>query len=364
MSSPIKKKTSPSHKSGAKAPSKKKAPTVKKRKEIITLPDDCEKLSTSVCESFKTKDPTTGARKCKIKYGMLGFGNKCVKNEDYDLEKFIFQAGFEDFSTIGEENMEEELRRRNKVCENLSASDGGLCQSALGKKIGCKVNKKLLSPNSCRLDPNLIRFMKKRELLCEKEDCAELRKKGIQCDKCTQELEEMLLEFDSLYDVLVKRKNPPPADISRFFDLADQLKNEWYPYFVTGQKKLLDTLERKRMKIEELHGGARCQAINISRCSGKGDQDRQCKCRGLRDRTGLLCNTHRKCYLQRVEKFNEIRDKFEELCEEKKLCKSLIKNITQLYEMIKYTNQGEISRKKTEVSDMIDYMESFLANTI
>ena len=206
----------------------------------------------------------------------------------------------------------------------------------------------------------MIRFLKKRELLCEKEDCAELRKKGIHCKKCTEELQEMLLEFDNLYDVLVRKKNPPPADISRFFELADVIKEEWYPYFVAGQMKLLDTLERKRMKIEEIHGGARCQAINISRCSGTGDEDRQCKCRGLRDRSGLLCNTHRKCYLLRVEKFNEIRDKFEELCEEKKLCNSLIKTIKQLYDMIKYTNQGEVARKKTEVKDMIEYMEEFL----
>lgn len=339
--------------------SSKKKSSPKKKKEVIELPRDCEKLATSACEDRRTRDPKTGARKCRVKYSRLGFANKCEKNPDYDLERYIFDKGFEDFSTISEENMEQELRVRNKICENLDASSGGGCASSLGKKLGCKVNKKLLSPNTCRLDPKLIRFLKKRDLLCEKEDCAELRKKGINCKKCEQELHEMLTEFDGLYDVLVRNKNAPPADIAHFFELADTIKVEWYPYFVTGQVKLLDTLEKKRMKIEEIHGGARCQAYNIG-CYGKGEPDRQCKCRGLRDSIGLLCNTHRKCYITRVAKFDEFRDKFEEICVEKRLCNSLIKTMREFYNMIKYTTQGEASRKKVEVDNIIGYTEEWL----
>lgn len=358
MPSPRRVKKSPTRK-GKKSPTRKKVEAPKKKKEVIELPRDCEKLATSACEDKKTRDPKTGARKCRVRYSRLGFANKCEQNPDYELEKYIFDQGFEEFSSISEENMEHELRVRNKICENLDASSGGACASSLGKKLGCKVNKKLLSPNSCHLDPKLIRFLKKRELLCEKEDCAELRKKGINCKKCTDELHEMLLEFDSLYDVLVRKSNPPPADIARFFELADIIKEEWYPYFVSGQVKLLDTLEKKRMRIEELHGGARCQAYNIG-CSGKGEPERQCKCRGLRDKYGLLCNTHRKCYIRRVEKFDEFRDKFEELCKKQNLCRSLIKTMTEFYNMIKYTTQGEAARKKVEVENIIEYTEEWL----
>jgi len=349
---------------GNKSPSRKKEKDVKGEKKVknklLNLPDDCEQLSTSACESPKTRDPKSGARKCKVKYSKLGFGNKCTKNEDYELEKFIFDQGFQEFTNISGENLEKELRLRNKICENLDPANGGPCQSSLGEKLGCKVNKKLLSPNSCHLDPKLIRFLKKRELLCEKEDCGELRKKGIHCHKCTEELQEMLQEYDGLYDILVRKQNAPPADIARFFELADQIKEEWYPYFVTGQMKLLDTLERKRMKIEEIHGGARCQAYNITDCLCKGDDERQCKCRGLRDRTGVLCNIHRKCYIRRVEKFDEFRDNFDKLCRKQQLCNALLKNMRELYEMIKYTTQGEISKKKTEVSDIIEYAEEYL----
>jgi hypothetical protein len=354
MSSPSKLKKKLPSKGNKKVPSAKK-----EKKERLELPTDCEKLATSACESPRTRDPKSGARKCRIKYGRLGFGNKCIKNQDYETEKFIFDQGFQEFASISAENMEKELRLRNKICENLDASAGGSCQSVLGEKLGCKINKKLLSPNTCNLDPKLIRFLKKRDLLCEKEDCAELRKKGIHCDKCTKELEEMLQEFDGLYDILVRKQNPPPADIARFFDLADQIKEEWYPYFVAGQKNLLNTLEKKRMKIEEIHGGARCQAYNISGCSCKGDNERQCSCRGFRDRIGMLCNIHRKCYLNRVAKFDEFRDKFDELCK-KQICKPLLKNMKEFYGMIKYTTVGEVSIKKVEVDNIIEHTEEYL----
>lgn len=332
----------------------------RKKKEVLDLPQDCEKLATSACESKKTRDPKTGARKCKIRYSKLGFNNKCVANQDYDLEKFIFEQGFQEFSSISGDNLEKELQMRNKICENLDASSGGTCQSSLGEKLGCKINKKLLSPNSCRLDPKLIRFLKKRELLCEKDDCSELKKKGIICKKCTDELGELLQEHDGLFQILAKRKNAPPADIARFFEVSDIIRNEWYPYFVTGQQKLLDTLEKKKIKIEEIHGRSRCQAINITSCHGKGDDEKQCSCKGFKDSNGLFCGTHRKCYLQRVENFDEFRDNFDELCNSKGLCPPLIRKMEQFYEMIKYTTVGEASRKKIEVSNILDYAEEYM----
>lgn len=333
----------------------------KMSKKPLNLPEDCEKLSISACESFKTKDPKTGAKKCKIQYGKLGFVNKCKANEDYELEKFIFSKGFEEFTRIGEENMEKELRLRNKICQNLDPSSS--CENSLGKKLGCKVQRKLLSPNSCRLDPKLVRFLKKRELLCEKEDCAELKKKGVICKKCTDELDEMLREHESLFDELVRKKNPPPDDVKRFFDITDQLKNEWYPYFVTGQKNVLDVIEKRKLKIEEIHGGVRCQAYNITGCFGSGENSKPCKCKGFKDRLGIFCGTHRNCYKDRVQKFNDFRDNFDRLCEEKGLCAPLVRKMKEFQTMIRHTTSGEASRKKIEVDNIIEYAEEYMKYT-
>jgi len=333
-----------------------------RKKEFVTLPEDCEKLSPSACTSWKTKDKKTGVSKCKVKYSKFGFNNKCVKNDDYELEKVIFEEGFQNFSEIGGGGADstEELQLRNRICENLDARRGGTCDSALGRKLGCKVKKRLLAPDSCRLDPKLIEFLRKRELLCEKEDCKELKKKGIFCQKCLDDLEELLQEFNGLYTLLSKRKNPVPEDVKRFFTLADEIKDDWYPYFVTGQKKLLDEIQKKRMRIEELHGGARCQAYNITDCSGKGDLRRQCKCKGLRTSEGLFCGTHRKCYHRRVDKFDEFRDKFEELCKDKGLCHGIIREMEEFYEMIKFCTFGEAKNKKIEVKDIIEFSEEYM----
>jgi hypothetical protein len=328
-----------------------------RRREYVELPKDCEKLSPSACTSWKTKDRKTGVSKCKIKYSKLGFANKCVENDNYEFEKFIFEEGFEDFATIGEGDLDRELKLRNKICENLNTDT---CRTELGKKLGCKVKKRLLSPDSCRLDPKLIEFLKKRELLCEIEDCKELKKKGILCQKCVDELDEMLQEYNGLYTLLSKRKNPAPEDVKRFFILADEIKDEWYSYFVTGQKKLLDEIEKKRMRIEELHGGARCQAFNITTCIGKGEVLKQCKCKGIRTSVGLFCGTHRNCYERRVGKFNEFRDKFDELCREKELCRGIIKEMKQFYEMIKYTTYGDAKNKKVEVDNILDFAEEYM----
>lgn len=338
--------------------SSRKKKEQKKRAEPLEFPQDCERLAPSACETWKTKDPKTGVGKCKIKYSKLGFANKCVENEDYELERFIFNEGFKEFTKINTENLDYELKTRNKICENLDPDT--TCKSELGKKLGCKVKKRSFSPNSCRLDPKLIRFLKKREMLCEKEDCKELKKKGIICDKCVDELQESLQELDGLYDELARRKHPAPEDVKRYFDLADEVKYDWYPYFVHAQKELLDTLEKKRMKIEELHGGMHCQAYNISGCMGKGEESRQCKCKGIKDRYGIFCGIHRKCYLSRKEKFDEFRDKFQVLCEKEELCKSLIKKMKQFYTMIRYTTVGEASVKKVEVDDIIEFSEEYL----
>lgn len=335
-------------------------PTTKKKKaERISLPTDCEKLAPSACTGPRTKDKD-GIPLCKIKYSKFGFNNKCVQNDDYELERFIFSQGFEEFSKISEENMEEELRKRDEICKNLDAGVDGPCRSKLGKKLGCKVKKRLLSPSTCELDPKLVSFLKRRELLCEREDCNELKKKGIVCKKCTDELKETIQEFDGLFDIIARKNNPPPEEVRRFFDLADELKHDWYPYFVTGQQKLLDTIEKKRMRIEEIHGGARCQAYNITSCHGKGDESRQCKCKGLRSKEGLFCGTHRRCYHDRVARFNEFRDKFEELCKKEELCSGLVRKMKEFYEMIKYTNYGEASRKKVEVDNIIEFAEEYM----
>lgn len=337
---------------------KKTTPPKKKRGEKLEFPQDCERLAPSACETWKTKDPKTGVSKCKIKYGKMGFNNRCVENEDYELEKFIFDEGFQEFTKINTDNLDYELKTRNQICENLDPDT--TCKSELGKKLGCKVKKRVLSPNSCRLDPKLIGFLKRRELLCEKEDCKELKKKGIVCDKCIDELHETLQELDGLYDELVRKKSPPPEDIQRYFDLADDVKMEWYPYFVHSQKKLLDTLEKKRMKIEELHGGMRCQAYNITTCIGTGDETKQCKCKGIKDRYGIFCGTHRRCYLSRKEKFDEFRDKFNELCEEKELCRGLIKKFKEFYGMIRYATVGEASKKKVEVDNILEFADEYI----
>lgn len=341
-----------------RSPSKKKKTSSprRKKKEVIKLPGDCEKLAPSACTGKGTKDKD-GIPLCKIKYSKLGFKNKCVENDEYELEKFIFSQGFEEFTRISEENTEEELRKRDEICKNLDTS---ACGTKLGRKLGCKVKKRLLAPDSCHLDPKLISFMKRRELLCERENCNELKKKGIICKKCTEELNETIQEYDGLFDILARKNNPPPEDVKRFFDLADDLKHDWYPYFVTGQRELLDTIERKRMRIEEIHGGARCQAYNITGCMGKGDNARQCKCKGIRSKEGLFCGTHRRCYKDRVEKFNQFRDKFDELCRKEELCSGLVRKMRELYEMIKYTTYGEASKKKVEVDDIIQYAEEYM----
>ena len=342
-----------------RSPSKKKSKkksSLKKKKEVINLPTDCEKLSASACTIKGTTD-RDGIPFCKIKYSKFGFGNKCIENDQYDLEKFVFRQGFEEFSKISEDNMEEEMIKRDQICKNLDAS---LCGSAMGKKIGCKVKKRLLSPVSCHLDPKLISFMKRRDILCEKEECDELKKKGIICKKCVDNLNETIQEFDGLFDILARKNNPPPEDIKTFFDLADDLKNNWYPYFISGQPQLLDIIEKKRMRIEEIHGGSRCQAYNITGCLGKGDESRQCKCKGIRSKEGIFCGTHRRCYINRAEKFDQFRDKFDELCRKGGLCSGLIKKNKEFYEMIKYSTSGFAAKKKIEVDDIIFFAEEYM----
>ena len=325
-----------------------------KKKNVINLPEDCEKLSLSACTDKKTKN------QCKIKYGPFGFNNKCVKNEDRDLEKYIFEKGFEEFSKIDPDNLEEELRLRNKICKNLDPARGGTCQSELGRKLGCKVVKRFTSPNTCELDPKLIRFLKKREMLCEKEDCEELKKKGVLCRKCIDELKELLQKFNGLYTTLSKVKNSPPERIKEFNETYEDIIDDWSAYFVTGQKKKLDEIEQKKMKIDSIHGGVRCQAINISGCDGKGNYQSQCRCKGFRDEYGIFCANHRRCYIAREKKFDEFRNKFEELCKEKEVCQGLVSKMKEFYEMIKYSTYGKSKTKKIEVDNIIDIAKEYM----
>ena len=323
----------------------------KDKKKSLKLPEECHKLTVNACTSEKV------ANRCKIKRSTLGFKNRCVPNEDYETDKYLLSKGFKDFARINENNLDKELKLRDELCKQLSAEPGGACESPKGIIIGCGAKKSFFGKKTCGLSQDIINYFYRKRDDCIARDCEELRKKyNLLCEEHYQELNELLQEYKSYYqDIVFKKKNVKDS-LFHFDDIYAYL-NEVYGVYLLEKPNIRKSIQDMQNAVYREVNQDQCQAYNITTCT-TGKLNNRCVYKGFAGKEGLFCKTHSKCYDTRIKKFQYIRDNFEKLCSEGG-CSSHLDKLRELYNMIRFTTDGEASKKKYEILEVIEIIEEF-----
>jgi len=322
-----------------------------KDKKRLKLPDECHRLSVNACTSQKVLG------RCKIKRGFLGFNNRCVANENYESDKYLLEKGFKNFARIDEDNLEEELKLRSELCKQLSAEIGGTCESLKGREIGCEITSSLFGKKQCNLSKEIINFFYRRRKDCIAKDCNEPHKKyNLLCQEHLEELNELLQEYKSYYQLITFKKKYTEDDLFYFNDIYNYL-NEIYGVYLLEKPQIRDGVEKMKMAVEILVNKNQCQAFNISTCR-TGEIRERCKYKGYETKIGTFCKIHSQCYKERMKKYKPLRDNLEEKCQEER-CTIQLDRLRELYNMIQYTTQGEASIYKTQVYETIAIIEEY-----
>lgn len=317
----------------------------------LELPRDCYKLSLDACTSRKV-----GAA-CRIKRDALGFRSRCIPNENYEADKFLLESGFVNFANIDEDNLEEELNTRNQLCKQLSTFKGGTCESLKGKTIGCEIKTSYFGKKTCGLSKEVINFFYKRRKKCIALDCPERHKKySSLCAEHDAEFKEIMQEIISIHDEIVNKGNIRDDLLFTFEDDYQYLQEVYGKYLLENPEKA-NRIEEMKARIEMATNKNQCQAFNISGCQ-TGATLKRCTCKGTESSLGLFCQTHRKCYKDRIKIYKKVRDNLEKLCAEDK-CPEQLKSINELYTMIRITTTGQASILKYQILETIQIIKEY-----
>lgn len=321
-----------------------------KRKKL-KLPEDCSQLTTDACTSQKVQG------KCKLKRGFLGFNSKCVPNENYETDQYLLNKGFKNFAKIDEDNLDAELKNRNELCKQLSTEEGGACDSLQGRALGCSSKYTLYGKKTCGLSKEIINFFYRKRKDCVAKNCDEIRRRySSLCQEHYEEFNNLLQEYKSYYQELyLKNKNVE----NNIFNLDDTYEyiQEVYGKYLLEKPNIRDSLEKMKMDVEFKYNKSQCQAYNISKCNTKNVNQR-CIKKGYNTQLGILCTTHKECYKKRIVVYKKVRDNLGKLCAEEK-CSDFLPPIKELYNMIRFTTDGESSKKKYEILETIEVIEEY-----
>ena len=322
----------------------------KTNKKLI-LPEECGRLSVNACTTQKIKG------KCKIKRGFLGLNSKCVANENYESDKYLFEKGFVNFARIDENNLDEELKNRDLLCKQLSTLEGGACDSLQGRALGCSIKRTLYGKKTCGLSKEITNFFYRKRKDCVAKDCEVKRKKySSLCEEHDNEFKELLQEYKSLYQSIKFKNTNINENIYLLDDVYDYIQ-EIFGKYLLEKPNIRDGIEKMKMDIEFKINKNQCQAYNISKCNTKNVNQR-CLKKGYETDIGTFCATHKECYKKRIVFYKKVRDNIDRLCAEEK-CNAQLDKIKELYNMIRFTTEGEAFRKKYEILETIEIIEEY-----
>ena len=319
-----------------------------RKKKTIKLPEECSKLSLNSCISEKV------AGRCKIKRDLFGFKSKCVPNENYEVDKYLLDKNITNFAAIDTENFEKEVPLRNELCKQISISS---CDSYKARRLGCEVRRDNFGIKKCALSKDLIDIFYRKKEKCLARDCPKKKLKyKFLCDEHEKEFEELIADYKELYNTIVVDKKQDDDSLFDFEDIYQYIK-EVYPLYLIQKPKLNRDFEELYIKAGQELNKNQCQAYNITDCNTSKLKER-CKRTGTETKAGLFCKTHLKCYKNRIQKFKYVRDNISRLCKDGG-CNEDLKDLYELYYMIKGTTVGEASTKKNEINDYIVIIEEY-----
>lgn len=321
------------------------------RKPKLELPQDCDQLDVSVCEHPKL------AGKCKIKHGRWGGRSKCIPNTDHEIDEQIQKEGFKNFAKIDENDLENELSKRDQLCRKLSVD---YCRSQRAKALGCSVSSGVLKKKHCKLSQRIIDFYYSRSNSCIMPDCKEVREKYKKlCFEHQTEFDNMLELIAQAYVDLTQHHENDDENLQNFEEIYLYLK-DYYGIYLLEKPATLVKIEEMAMNVRKILGYGNCQCYNINECIGSGEKGNQCKNKMIKSEIGYVCKKHKKCIIDRMKDYKKLRDNFEVMCK-KESCGALLTRCKELYSMIKFSTEGEISVLKNEIYEIIIIIEQYIS---
>lgn len=322
---------------------------IPRNKNKLVFPRDCEKLDIENCENYKLEG------RCKIKYNVFGGKNRCVPNETYLLDKEIRSKGFKEFASLDEENIAEDLEKRNTLCKSLTKT---ACNSPQAKVLGCQYKSGYFKKGRCGLAEKIIKYYYRIDKTCLVKGCNEPKQKGFKlCEMHRLELNDKIEMLTMLHGLIMKGENIEENYIE-FIDTYNLLLDSYSIYLVESPATLT-ALTEKYNEIRVFLGEDACQCINISSCIGKGSVGEFCQNKGIKTENGLMCPKHRACYKDRKKKFLDFKKTFEKLCSLKS-CKKELEELENFYKMILFTTQGEVSIIKRDLMDYLFIIRQYI----
>lgn len=322
---------------------------IPRRNPRFSLPNDCHKLTVDDCEHPKFDN------KCIIKPARFGGNEKCVPNETYLLDKEIEKKGFKDFAKLDENNLEESLSARDELCRALSPS---ACQSSKAKVLGCQYKRGFLKQGRCQLSDKIINFYYKKNKKCLCKDCNEEKERGFKlCQEHRYEFNDIIETLTLVYKNIMEGKEIQ-KNYDDFIYLYNDLVDRYNIYLVENTGTLIQLTEKYneiRLKLGENY----CQCVNIKTCIGKGEVNQFCKNKGIRTELGLLCDEHKKCFLDRKNKFNNFKDAFQKICNLRS-CKKELEELENFYRMVLFCTEGESFVYKLTLLDYLFIIRQYI----
>lgn len=313
------------------------------------LPAECYKLSIEDCEHPKNEN------KCRIKSTIFGGKDKCIANENYLIEKELSSKGFQDFARLDENNLEEELQKRDQLCRQLSSST---CKSPQAKVLGCKYTTGIFKKGRCALSEKIINYYYKTSKKCLCKNCDEDKEPGFKlCHEHRLELKEIIETLNFMYQNIMKGVDVE-KNYNDFIILYKDLMERYHVYLIENMataKQVTEKYNEIRLKL----GEGNCQCVNIKSCIGKGNIASFCKNKAIKSSIGMLCKEHKQCFLDRKNKFQSFRENFKNICGVKS-CKKEIEELRDFYNMILYCTVGEADIFKNTLLDYLYIMEQYI----
>lgn len=322
---------------------------IPRRKSRLNLPYDCHKLSAEDCENPKFEN------KCVIKTTFWGGKEKCVPNETYLIDKEISDKGFKDFTKLDEENLEEDIVRRDELCRALSPT---ACRSSKAKIFGCEYKRGFFKQGRCKLADKIINYYYNKSKKCLCKNCNEEKEKGFKlCQEHRYEFNEIVEAITKLYKDIMEGKDIE-KNYESFINLYNDLVDRYNVYLFENTGTLIQLTE-KYNEIRRKLGEDYCQCVNIKTCIGKGDVGQFCRNKGIRTKLGLLCEEHKKCFLDRKKKFDIFKENFQKLCNLRS-CKKELEELENFYRMVLFCSEGESFVYKNTLLDYLFIIRQYI----
>lgn len=322
----------------------------RRKKKTIKLPEDCELLDVSICEHPKV------AGRCKIERARFGGNDTCKANQEYLLQKEIYDQGFKDFAQLDTDNIEEELGKREELCSKLSKND---CMGTTARIFGCQYVGGVFKKGRCKLADKIIRFYYDKDLFCMIPGCGERKEAGFKlCEEHREEFDRVLEGLIENYTSIMNKEDVD-NNYLEFVEKYDYLTGFFNVYLIQQPATLIQIAE-KYNNIRQALGEDKCQCINVTGCVGKGKIGENCQNKGIRSDVGMICAAHKKCFKKEKLKFEEFKGKFQNLCSIKS-CKKELEDLKKFYKMLIFCTEGETFIMKTKLLDYIYIIDKYIS---